>query len=234
MTFEDWMRHRGLSERSVRSYHGAIRGVMSQWAMEGGLLEGPLDSIRSHRRFEMIAVQLRALPIYQQRNERGNSMYNSALNKYLEYLAEGFDNDVETDIDLLLAQDEAPVTEKSQMLKTRIGQGAFRQRLIAYWQGCAVTHYQDCAMLVASHIKPWSACSNSERLDHFNGLLLLPNLDKAFDSGFMTFEPTGAIKISPLLKSPSSLGIHQQMGVKLDSKHQSYLQFHRSEVFRAN
>jgi hypothetical protein len=33
--------------------------------------------------------------------------------------------------------------------------------------------------LVASHIKPWRSCDNSERLSGVNGLLLSPHVDKA-------------------------------------------------------
>jgi len=42
---------------------------------------------------------------------------------------------------------------------------------------------------LASHIKPWSACTNEERLDTRNGLLLSALMDKLFDRYFITFEP---------------------------------------------
>lgn len=233
MIFKDWLRHRGLSESSVLKYGGAIYGCMSEWAIEGGLIEGPLTSIQSHGRFQSIASQLRNLPIYLERNERGHNMYNSALNKYAEYLSESFDNDVESDIDDILEQTTVPKTEKSNLLKTRIGQGAFRQRLIAYWQGCAVTGYNDTALLVASHIKPWRAAKNLERLDHFNGLLLLPTLDKAFDTGLISFTNEGDILISALLVEPEILGINTQMHIHLQDEHRVYMQYHREHVYRS-
>lgn len=180
MTFEQWMRHRGLSESSVKKYEGAVSGVMSEWAIDGGLMDGPLTSIQSLSRFDSIAIRLRKLPIYQERNDRGHNMYNGALNKYAEYLQEGFDTDIEADVEAILAEGGVTATEKELLLKTRIGQGSFRQKLIALWGGCAVTGYKDTSMLVASHIKPWRASSNKERLDGYNGLLLLPTLDKAF------------------------------------------------------
>lgn len=233
MTFEDWLRHRGLSESSVLKYEGALSGAMSQWAIEGGIIDGPLTSIQSYSRFGAIALKIRALPIYQERNERGHNMYNSALNKYEEYLAEGFDSDLESDIDNILIQEEATHTEKSNLLKTRIGQGAFRQKLIAYWKMCAVTGYKDTNLLVASHIKPWRVANNSERLDHFNGLLLLPNLDKAFDAGLISFADDGVILISPLLGEPQSLGLFPTMRLHLEERHKEYMRFHREEVYRA-
>ena len=232
MTFEDWMRLRGLSESSVKKYDGAVSGAMSEWAVDGGIMEGPLTSISSHSRFQSIASNLRALPIYQERNDRGHNMYNSALNKYAEYLREGFDSDIETDVEAILSQNSATDTEKAALLKTRIGQGSFRQKLISLWGGCAVTGYNDTAMLLASHIKPWRVSSNAERLDRYNGLLLLPTLDKAFDSGLISFSVAGNILISPLLKEPGSLGISETMTVNLKLEHQVYMEFHRDSVFR--
>lgn len=232
MTFEDWMRFRGLSESSVKKYEGAVSGAMSEWAIDGGIIEGPLTSILSHSRFEATAIRLRELPIYQERNERGHNMYNSALNKYVEYLLEGFDSDIEADVEEILSKDNISNTEKSTLLKTRIGQGNFRQKLISIWGGCAITGYKDISMLVASHIKPWRASSNAERLDGYNGLLLLPTLDKAFDSGLISFDESGKIMISPLLQAPDQLGISDSMVVKLRKEHQVYMEFHRVSVYR--
>lgn len=233
MTFEDWMRLRDLSESSVRKYEGAISGAMSEWAIDGGIISGPLTSILSHSRFESIANRLRNLPIYQERNERGHNMYSCALNKYAEYLQEGFDSDIETDVESILSEHDVTNTDKATLIKTRIGQGVFRQKLISLWGGCAVTGYKDVSMLVASHIKPWRASSNIERLDCYNGLLLLPTLDKAFDSGLISFDKAGAILISPLLQEPESLGISATMSVKLKPEHQVYMEFHRDSVFRS-
>lgn len=226
------MKHRGLSESSVKKYEGAVSGAMSEWAIDGGLMDGPITSILSLSRFESIAVGLRKLPIYQERNERGHNMYNSALKKYAEYLQEGFDSDIESDVESILADGTVPDTEKASLLKTRIGQGNFRQKLIALWGGCAVTGYKDTTMLVASHIKPWRASSNAERIDGYNGLLLLPTLDKAFDSGLISFAATGKILISPLLQDPEELGVNEEMAVGLQANHQEYMKFHRERVFR--
>ena len=57
------------------------------------------------------------------------------------------------------------------------------------------------ALLVASHIKPWRDADNIERLDQYNGFLLLPNLDKVFDLGFITFRATGEIIVSKQIES---------------------------------
>ena len=230
MTFKDWLAQRQLSDASIRKYESSISGVMSTWVQENNLLDKPLTSIRNYRHFQTIAAALKELPIYQERNTRGKNMYGSALNKYAEFLSEQPDNTVETDIDNILSESVLE-TEKNTLIKTRIGQGKYRQQLSAYWHGCAVTGYKDTGLLIASHIKPWRAATQKERLDSFNGLLLLPNLDRAFDTGLVTFEHSGKIKLSPLLTAPEDLGINKAMSVNLQIQHQGYMDFHREKVF---
>lgn len=234
MIFEDWMLHKGLSASTALKYDGAIKGALTEWCMENRLLEGPLTTVRSRMRFESIAKQIRELPIFHERNERGHHMYSSALLKYAEYLSEGFDSDIEADIETIIADPNISSTEKSSLVKARIGQGTFRQRLIGLWGGCSVTGFTDCNLLVASHIKPWSASTNAERLDKFNGLLLIPNLDKAFDSGLITFEVDGKIRISPQLSAPEVLGIVPELYVSLKPENDMYMNFHRTNVYRCN
>lgn len=234
MIFEDWMRHRGLSPSSVKKYEGAISGSLSEWAIDNKLIEGPLTSITSRANFECVASRIRALPIYEERNERGHSMYNSALTQFANYLGEGFGNDIESDVDSIIADPMLGETEKSSLIKARIGQGAFRQKLVAYWRQCSVTGYKDTNLLVASHIKPWSASNNQERLDVFNGLLLVPNLDKVFDAGLITFDAGGRIQLSPQISAPETLGITSDLVVTLAPQHQAFMTFHRTKVFRTN
>ena len=95
------------------------------------------------------------------------------------------------------------------------------------WQGCAVTGYGMPAMLVASHIKPWRSATNTERLDPDNGLLLLANLDKAFDRGFISFADNGEIIIAPALERPEVLGIRDDMRLNVRTQNVKYLQYHR-------
>jgi putative restriction endonuclease len=232
MNFADWMLHRGLSQSSVDKYVGAIQGPISSWAIENQLTAGPLTSFTSQAAFIEMALKIRSLPVFQERNERGHHMYSSALAKFSEYLSEGYGNDVELDIDAILDDDKLSKTERRDLVKCRIGQGTFRQKLVAYWNGCAVTAFKDINLLVASHIKPWRASSNAERLNPFNGLLLTPNLDKAFDSGLITFKADGSISLSPLLTEPEKLGIDAHMRVVLSAKHEPFMSFHRVSVFR--
>jgi len=89
-------------------------------------------------------------------------------------------------------------TERESVILARVGQGVYRSQLIDAWDGrCSVTGTTVLAALVASHIKPWIAASNAERLDAANGLLLVGTLDHLFDEGLITFDDDGAIDISP-------------------------------------
>jgi putative restriction endonuclease len=183
--------------------------------------------------YAAISSELAKLPIFVERNERGHNMYSSALARFGDYLAEGFENNIESDVESVLTDQNASPTEKIELVKARIGQGVFRLKLMSHWHGCAVTDYKELTLLVASHIKPWRSSSNAERLDPFNGLLLLPNLDRAFDRGLVTFDEAGKILVSPLLSKPQSLGIAEGMGASLQPKHQQYMEFHRAKVYRA-
>jgi len=89
----------------------------------------------------------------------------------------------------------------------------FRAGLLDYWEGrCAITGLAVTELLRASHIKPWASCdTDAERLDVFNGLLLAPQLDAAFDCGLITVEDDGTVVVSQALpvKERGSLGLEK-------------------------
>ena len=114
-----------------------------------------------------------------------------------------------------------------------MGQQWVRDQLIEYWKGCAVTKYPAVQFLVASHIKPWRASTDNERIDKFNGILLLPNLDKAFDLGYISFRQNGSIRTSEFIEKPEVLGINEDMKIDVTKRHQDYLAYHREQVFKS-
>ena len=158
-------------------------------------------------------------------------MYSAALNQFSAYLSDIFNEDILEDIELIISDTSLNKTERSTLINARVGQGKFRVRVIDHWQCCALTGFSDTRLLVASHIKPWRRSDNRERLDSYNGLLLLPNLDKVFDLGFVTFEEAGDIKISETLENTELLGISKDMRIQLTGAHQGYMDFHREYVF---
>ena len=128
-------------------------------------------------------------------------------------------------------------TEAERLVVRRVGQDIFRRGLLEYWDArCAITGLDVPDLLRASHIKPWASCdTDAERLDVFNGLLLAPHLDAAFDSGFITIAEDRAVVISDALLSNarSVLGFDESLKVRgLHRAHERYLPWHRSKVFR--
>lgn len=158
----------------------------------------------------------------------------SGLKKFIQYIQSDYRKKLYNSIlkDELSVMDSytIDVTEKEAIIKSRIGQGLFRQKLIDYWHGCSVTRCQTQSLLLASHICPWHKSSNTQRLDVFNGLLLIPNLDKLFDKGYISFEDNGRIIQSAFLPQNeySLLGVRQNMRlIHIESGHLPYLKFHR-------
>jgi putative restriction endonuclease len=128
-------------------------------------------------------------------------------------------------------------TEVERVVLQRVGQRVYRERLLEYWNGrCAITGLAVPALLRASHIKAWAKCeTNAERLDVFNGLLLAPNFDAAFDVGLITVLDDGCIEISSGLsfEARAALGLAGHLSVAgLTDGHRKYLAWHRSMHFK--
>jgi len=126
-------------------------------------------------------------------------------------------------------------TTRETIVQSRIGQGQFRLSLIAYWQGCSVTGCSQAEILRASHIKPWRDSTNEERLNIYNGLLLLPNLDACFDMGFISFSDEGKILISSQISDTTLAQLDIKHGMellKIEQEHKEFLGYHRQKVFR--
>jgi len=91
-------------------------------------------------------------------------------------------------------------------------------------------------VLIASHIKPYRLCSNAEKFDKNNGLLLSKNMDSLFDLGYITFDEFGKIMSSSQLDLDIKTYLN---GFSLDSRLLSnqrkiYLEFHRKHVYIDN
>jgi len=127
-------------------------------------------------------------------------------------------------------------TEAERLVIQRVGQGIFRQGLVDFWEGrCAITGLAVAELLRASHIKPWADCANdAERLDVYNGLLLAPDLDAAFDRGFITLADDGIVVVAGALDAGARrvLGLEEPLCVRgLADGHRAYLPWHRERVF---
>ncbi|PIP75319.1 HNH endonuclease [Candidatus Kuenenbacteria bacterium CG22_combo_CG10-13_8_21_14_all_39_9] len=135
-----------------------------------------------------------------------------------------------------IEQKKLPEREKEQLVKARIGQGTYRQKLLEESSECIITRVNDERILMASHIKPWSVSNDTEKIDHNNGLVLTPTYDKLFDQGFITFENDGTIIISPYISPLNIKKLNLAQGRKFTipqtDKRNEYLTYHREHIFK--
>jgi hypothetical protein len=128
-----------------------------------------------------------------------------------------------------------PDTDRLAIIGARRGQGLFRDRVGCIEKRCRITRVENPVHLVASHCKPWRDATNEERLDGENGLLLTPSIDHLFDRGFIGFEDSGRLIISPVAHRPSlkKMGIDVDAAVNVGtftSGQKHFLEFHRQSV----
>lgn len=137
-----------------------------------------------------------------------------------------------------IQQDESlPPTEREQLVRSRVGQGRFRLRVQEIERACRLTGVSDERFLNASHIKPWKDCTNAERLDGHNGLMLAPHVDKLFDRGWISFSDSGEL----LVAGNAPVGVMDAWGFSagldvgtFSAKQRAYLQHHRKKTFRGS
>jgi len=128
-------------------------------------------------------------------------------------------------------------TEVERLVRQRVGQVQYRKCLMLYWgDRCAVTGIAVPEVLRASHAKPWADCaSDAERLNVFNGLLLVANLDALFDRGLISFDTSGNCLVSRKLPEDAAAELRVNRGSRLRwiaFEHQRYLEWHRTHVFQ--
>ena len=123
--------------------------------------------------------------------------------------------------------------EKEAVVRVRINQDKFREKLINKYKKCCLCNVNMNELLVASHIKPWSISDANEKLDIHNGLLMCPNHDKLFDRGYISFDDTGRILISERLDDNNRMymNITAKMKIDITEENIKYIKYHRKNVF---
>lgn len=128
--------------------------------------------------------------------------------------------------------------KKETIIKARVGQGEYRNKLLEDCPYCPFTLVNDERLLIASHIKPWAKCDNKERIDCKNGFMLTPTFDKLFDRGFISFQDDKKLIVSPWISpmNQKRLNIYDGMNIlklPLDDKRIEYLKYHRENIFKS-
>lgn len=125
-------------------------------------------------------------------------------------------------------------TTRRALVDARIGQGAFRKRMMRVWDSrCAVTGCAVTSVLVASHAIAWSIAQPHEQLDEYNGLLLSASIDRLFDTGLIGFSDEGVLipKSDLSLDDLAVLGLDAHSRLRADGlsiRHLPYLRAHRA------
>ena len=136
-----------------------------------------------------------------------------------------------------ILQNNNEQTIRQEIRRAREGQGKYRERLLEQCHFCPFTMISDERMLIASHIKPWAASTDEEKIDPYNGYILSPLYDKLFDRGFITFTENRHIILSEFI-SPytwKQIGLKNDVFISalpMDEKRIEYLKFHHQSVFK--
>jgi putative restriction endonuclease len=97
--------------------------------------------------------------------------------------------------------------DKHVITKVRVNQHLFRAMILAgYRNECAVCELPIPALLVASHIVPWSA-DRAERMNPRNGICLCSLHDRAFDTGILLIKANYSIAVSIPAKAVTHVAV---------------------------
>ncbi len=128
---------------------------------------------------------------------------------------------------------------QQEVRKARNGQGKYREKLLEQCHFCPFTMIADERLLIASHIKPWAACDDTEKIDPYNGYMLSPLYDKLFDRGYITFTENRHVILSEFI-SPytwKQIKLNNNTFIStlpMDDKRIEYLKFHHQSVFKGS
>ena len=221
--FNNWLKETSkLSDSSVYKYSHAVNTI-SREMMERKVISKPLKDMEL---FEIdLAISLIFCDEYFiTKNEIGNKMYSNALKWFRSYVESNVFDVVAAKIEEKKINENVNIstTERESIVKARIGQGKFREQLLAKYGSCIISGIDISKALVASHIKPWAVSSNEERVSVNNGLLLSATYDRLFDSGLITFANEGKLVVSRFVseENRTKLNIRNGQAYKLQSNMQ--------------
>lgn len=165
---------------------------------------------------------------------------NGKLNYYFRLFADYFGEaehpyTIEKEEELI-AETVEDKLEKTQLYRARVGQGEYRKNLLALCPFCPITLISDDRLLIASHIKPWVASNDIEKIDPLNGFMLTPTFDRLFDRGFLSFTDDKKTILSPFLSNMtySKIGISDNKIIShlpIDGR-EGYLEYHRKNILK--
>lgn len=235
--FSVWMReHSALSDSSIYKYTRAVNTISNEMLEEGVIYKSLLCMNRIELDLAIISILQNERFI--KKNSVGNNMYSNALKQFRYFVLDSEEDTKEEQriVHEISQQTFLTETEKETIIKARVGQGKYRKMLLDKYGGkCIVTGISQNKLLIASHIKPWAICTNNERVDVENGLLLCANMDRLFDSGLITFRADGKMFVSSFVSEDNRhrLNISNDIVVDLHASESllGYLEYHRDVLY---
>ena len=145
----------------------------------------------------------------------------------------------ETSEPAVISEDEGVRYGAEQIVKPRLGQGAFRVLVTeAYQRRCAITGERTLPVLHAAHIKPYSL-DGPHAVS--NGILLRQDLHTLFDRGYLTVTEDYHVEVSRRIKEDYGNGrdYYALRGKQIleipqsvqDRPAREYLRWHNEEVY---
>lgn len=189
--------------------------------------------------FRNIALpQISFLTIYKLQNNLGDILYYFELTLNEKHSSK-MKIEREKSLEMTITNDTTiSTTERIALVKSRNGQGKFRNNVISIMKSCPFTGISDRTLLRASHIIPWVDCENNhQRLDGYNGLSLTPTYDVLFDKGLISFNNDGSLIISSLLSNDIKNNLNLSDGCLYDicnvnGERNFYLNYHRENILK--
>lgn len=234
--FSLWMsKNTNLSPNSIYKYSHAVETV-SKEMLGSGVIALPLRET-DPLCLDIVIQTILANNQFVVKNKKGNNMYSNALKQFRYFKHSSTTvSDESIDYDSFIGTSTTSKTERESIVLSRIGQGQFRQSLMQKYNArCIITGIDHPSLLVASHIKPWAASTNKERLSVDNGLLLSATYDKLFDNGLISFDGSGKIYLSSFIGKENIQKLGLQSGMKFQIKATEimihFLEYHSNVLF---
>lgn len=234
-TFKNWMILSAHKTDTTAQHYKSGLSACSKDFIDWKLIDKPLTEM-SLSELDVAIQKAFLSSLFREKNSRGNNMYSNSLKQYRNFLAVNDAQQLDTVYEKFIDDRKITETERTSIIKSRIGQGIFREKLIEKYNGCCVvTGVNDTRFLLASHIRPWAVSTNEQRLSAENGLLLSPLYDKLFDIGLITFSEDGFIQCSQGLENRNidllKIDRTKKYDLKLSIEFVDNLKYHQEKVF---
>lgn len=126
----------GIAKKTSCDYVTRMKFLAHDYALDETLTQEKIDEIL---RQEDLKRQERT--VYT--SKKCLSDFRAGLNKFLAFVNSDYHKRMEdsilTEIKAVENDNNIKATEKDSIVKSRIGQGIFRNNLIEYWHGCAIS-----------------------------------------------------------------------------------------------